>query len=67
MSPEKLSYLEDMRAQLGLSKEQGDKLIKAVRTEVYGSSAVTEVSHTQAEAVTELQERSCLHNSWLAG
>jgi hypothetical protein len=30
MTPEKTSYLEDMRSQLGLTKEQGDKLVKQV-------------------------------------
>ena len=38
-----MAYLENMRTQLNLPKEQADKVMKAVRTEVYGSSAVMEV------------------------
>jgi hypothetical protein len=36
MTPEKTSYLEDMRSQLGLTKEQGDKLMKQVRPSQMG-------------------------------
>lgn len=34
MTQEKAEYLESMRNQLGLNKEQGDKVLKEVRTEV---------------------------------
>ncbi len=44
MTEEKITYLEDMRAQLGLTKEQSDKIVKSARTEIYGTQAVAEVS-----------------------
>mmetsp|Transcript_30974 Transcript_30974/g.68639 ORF Transcript_30974/g.68639 Transcript_30974/m.68639 type:complete len:1037 (+) Transcript_30974:146-3256(+) len=42
MSEEKAQYLEDMRTQLGISKEAGDKVLKNVRSEIYGTSAALE-------------------------
>ena len=39
MTQEKSAYLEELRGQLGLQKEAADKVIKAARSEVYGTSA----------------------------
>lgn len=39
MTDEKAAYLEDVRSQMGLSKEQADKAVKSVKTEVFGMSA----------------------------
>ena len=38
MNQEKSAYLEELRGQLGLGKEAADKVIKATRSEVYGTS-----------------------------
>lgn len=41
LNQEKMQYLEQMRGQLGISKEAGDRVLKETRTEVYGASAST--------------------------
>jgi uncharacterized tellurite resistance protein B-like protein len=42
MNQEKAQYLEDLRNQFGISKEAADKVVKAARSEVYGTSAAVE-------------------------
>ncbi len=42
MTQEKVQYLEELRGQLGMSKEASDRVLKAARSEVLGTSAATE-------------------------
>lgn len=56
MNEEKVQYLEDMRTQLGLTKEVGDKVLKAVRTEVYGSAGAAEDGKWTLERVLEMHK-----------
>jgi hypothetical protein len=42
LTQEKSTYLEELRTQLGLSKEAADRVIKATRSEVLGTSAAVE-------------------------
>ncbi|GFR49409.1 hypothetical protein Agub_g11462 [Astrephomene gubernaculifera] len=56
LNEEKLAYLEDMRGQLGLSKEVGDKVLKAARVEVYGSASAAEDGKWSIERVLELHK-----------
>lgn len=53
-SPEKDAYLDDLRQQLGIQKEAGDKLIKEVKTQVLGASAVAEEGKWTVEKVLQL-------------
>lgn len=39
MTKERSQYLEELRIKLGVSKELGDKVVKAAKSEVYGSAA----------------------------
>ncbi len=56
MNEEKVQYLEDMRTQLGLTKEVGDKVLKAVRTEVYGSAGAAEDGKWTLDRVLEMHK-----------
>ncbi|EFJ41589.1 hypothetical protein VOLCADRAFT_98450 [Volvox carteri f. nagariensis] len=56
LNEEKIQYLEEMRSQLGLSKEVGDKVLKAARTEVYGSSSAAEDGKWTVDRVLELHK-----------
>lgn len=49
-----MQYLEETRTQLGLSKEVGDKVLKAARLEVYGSASAAEDGKWSIERVLEL-------------
>uniref|UniRef100_A0A7S0S6E9 Uncharacterized protein n=1 Tax=Chlamydomonas leiostraca TaxID=1034604 RepID=A0A7S0S6E9_9CHLO len=58
MNEEKAQYLEQMRTQLGLPKEQADKALKAARTEVYGSAAAAEDGgRWTLERITDVVEK----------
>ncbi|GIL58607.1 hypothetical protein Vafri_13622 [Volvox africanus] len=56
LNEEKIQYLDEMRSQLGLSKEVGDKVLKAARTEVYGSASAAEDGKWTIERVLELHK-----------
>ncbi|GLC39997.1 hypothetical protein PLESTB_000120100 [Pleodorina starrii] len=56
MNEEKIQYLEEMRSQLGLSKEIGDKVLKAARTEVYGSASAAEDGKWTIDRVLEMHK-----------
>lgn len=54
MTEEKVQYLEEMRTQLGLNKEQSDKILKQARTEVFGAQAATEDGRWTIERITQV-------------
>lgn len=57
ITEEKAAYLDDMRGQLGLSKEQSDKIMKTVRTEVFGAQAATEDGKWTLERIQTLVDK----------
>ncbi|KAG2482678.1 hypothetical protein HYH03_018413 [Edaphochlamys debaryana] len=56
LNEEKIQYLDDMRTQLGLTKEVGDKVLKGARMEVYGSASAAEDGKWTIERVLELHK-----------
>lgn len=54
LTEEKVQYLDEMRAQLGLSKEKGDSVIKQARTEIFGSQAAAEDGKWTLERIQEV-------------
>lgn len=64
LNEEKVTYLESIRTQLGLQKEQADKALKAVRTEIYGSAAAAEEGSWSLERIQELVKVGA-HGLWL--
>ncbi|KXZ55238.1 hypothetical protein GPECTOR_3g379 [Gonium pectorale] len=56
LNEEKIQYLDEMRAQLGLTKEVGDKVLKAARTEAYGSAAAAEDGKWTIERVLDMHK-----------
>ncbi|PNW77802.1 hypothetical protein CHLRE_10g452450v5 [Chlamydomonas reinhardtii] len=56
LNEEKIQYLDEMRTQLGLTKETGDKVLKTARLEVYGSSSAAEDGKWSIDRVLELHK-----------
>jgi len=54
LTEERVTYLEDLRNQLGLTKEMADKALKTVRTEMFGSQSAVEDGKWTIERIAEV-------------
>lgn len=54
LTEEKINDLEEMRNSLGLTKEASDRVLKAAKTEVYGTSAAAEDGKWTVKRIVEM-------------